>query len=137
MSLFDNSYSHFTFTYRCNGKDVTVNLDKQDATVPQVLEEFMNFMKACGYCFDIDDRLDVVNDFKHDQAFDTMISEEEAESRAYEQTTDGSVKFVNPNWPNDWPDPEVTNFGVGSWVEYDANGVAKQYTNTPYKPKDY
>ena len=131
MKLFDDNYSTFTFTYRCNGKDVTVNMNKQDATVPQVLEEFMNFLKACGYCFDIDDYLDVVNDFRHP----ALNSEEHvdhmaAEAKAYEQAADGSVTFKAP--PGDWPDPEVTNFG---WVEYDANGVAKEYSS--YKPKDY
>ena len=130
MSLFDKDYSHFTFTYRCNGKDVTINLDKQDATVTDLLDEFMNFMKACGYCFDVDDRLDVVNDFNHDEAYDTMISHEEAEAKAYQQAADGSVTFKAPL--GDWPDPEVTNFG---WVEYDANGAPTHYT--PYKQKDY
>lgn len=127
MSLFDKDYSHFTFTYRCNGKDVTINLDKQDATVTNLLDEFMNFMKACGYCFDVDDRLDVVNDFKHDEAYDTMINEEEAEARAYQQAADGSVTFKDQDVPN-------------SWVEYDANGKEQHFSSIPgfnYKPKDY
>lgn len=130
MKLFDDNYSHFTFTHRRNGKDVTINLDKQDATVTDLLDEFMNFMKACGYCFHIDDRLDVVNDFRHP----TLNSEEYVDEKEdhIRQMPDGSVKFVNPNFPNDWPDPEVTNFG---WVEYDANGVPSYHT--PYKPKDY
>lgn len=128
MSLFgsfDNDYSHFTFTYRCNGKDVTVNLDKQDATVPQVLEEFMNFMKACGYCFDIDDRFDVVNDFKYPtQNSEQSVDEYEAEAKAYEQAADGSVTFKVPN----------------TWVEYNDKGEAKEYTSYPgfnYKSEDY
>lgn len=129
MKLFDNNYSTFTFTYRCNGKDITVNLDKQDATVPQVLEEFMNFLKACGYCFEIDDYLDVVNDFKH-PICEEYVDEMAAEAKAYEQAADGSVTFKAPD--HDWPTPETANF---SWVEYDANGVAKEYTQ--YKPKDY
>lgn len=127
MSLFDDDYSTFTFTYRCNGKDVTINLSKHDATVTDLLDEFMNFMKACGYCFDIDDRLDVVNDFKHDEAYDTMINDEEAEARAYNQAADGSVTFKTQEVPN-------------SWVEYDANGKEQHFSSIPgfnYKPEDY
>lgn len=121
MSLFDNNYSTFTFAYRCNGKDVTVNLDKQDATVPQVLEEFMNFLKACGYCFDIDDRLDVVNDFRdREDMFDNTSVKQEAE--AYRDTND--LKYP------------VTEETI-KWIDA-SNG--KEYSSHPgfnYKLEDY
>ena len=46
-----------------SNKRVTVELDDSDLSVPEMLEEFMNFMQAIGYKFDIGDRFDVVNDF--------------------------------------------------------------------------
>lgn len=116
MKLFDDDYSTFTFTHRRNGKDVTINFDKQDATVTDLLDEFMNFMKACGYCFHIDDRLDVVNDFRHP----SLNSEE-------------YVDELNPF--GGFETPTATEWQTNSWVEYDANGVAKEYTS--YNPKDY
>lgn len=47
-----------------SSKRVTVELDDNDLTVTEMLEEFMNFMQAIGYKFEIGDRFDVVNDFK-------------------------------------------------------------------------
>lgn len=130
MSEEHDPKSYFIFNFIYEGKEVTLNFNKEDPTVTDVLDEVLNFMKACGYCFDVDDRLEVVNDFRHP----SLNSEEFVDERedAIRQMPDGSVKFVNPNWPNDWPDPEVTNFG---WVEYDANGVPTHHT--PYKQKDY
>ena len=49
---------------RDSQKRVTVELNDDDLTVPEMLEEFMNFMQAIGYKFEIGDRFDVVNDFK-------------------------------------------------------------------------
>ena len=118
MSLFDDDYSTFTFTYRRNGKDVTMRLSKHDATVTDLLDEFMNFMKACGYCFDIDDRLDVVNDFT-DRHLDTEAAGEQ----------------INETYPG-FDTPAPTN----EWVEYDANGKEKHFSSIPgfnYKPEDY
>ena len=45
-------------------KKVTVELDDSDLTVDEMLEEFMNFMQAIGYKFELGDRFEVVNDFK-------------------------------------------------------------------------
>ena len=45
-------------------KRVTIELDDNDLSVNEMLEEFMNFMKAIGYNFDLGDHLEVVNDFK-------------------------------------------------------------------------
>jgi hypothetical protein len=45
-------------------KRVTVELDDNDLTVDEMLEEFMNFMQAIGYKFELGDRFEVVNDFK-------------------------------------------------------------------------
>lgn len=47
-----------------SSKRVTVELDDGDLTVSEMLEEFMNFMQAIGYKFELGDRFDVVNDFK-------------------------------------------------------------------------
>jgi hypothetical protein len=48
-------------------KKVTVELDDSDLTVSEMLEEFMNFMQAIGYKFELGDRFDVVNDFKSEK----------------------------------------------------------------------
>ncbi|MDC3266496.1 hypothetical protein OAU13_01070 [bacterium] len=118
MKLFDDDYSHFTFTHRRNGKDVTINLDKQDATVTDLLDEFMSFMKACGYCFHIDDRLDVINDFREP----SLNSEE----------------FVDEKTFKGFDTPAPTEWQTNSWVEYDENGVARHYTSDrKYKIEDY
>jgi len=45
-------------------KKVTFELDDNDLNVNEMLEEFMNFMKAIGYNFDLGDHFEVVNDFK-------------------------------------------------------------------------
>ena len=54
-------------------KRVTVELDDNDLSVNEMLEEFMNFMKAIGYNFDLGDRLEVVNDFKTEKKDDMKI----------------------------------------------------------------
>ena len=45
-------------------KRVAIELDDNDLTVDEMLEEFMNFMKAIGYNFELGDHLEVVNDLK-------------------------------------------------------------------------
>jgi len=115
--------SYFTFNFMSDGKEVTLNFNKQDPRVPEVLEEFMNFLRATGYCFDIDDYFDVANDFKTpDIEYPNNTSDEEAEAKAYQQV----FGFETPV-PNEW-------------VEYDDNGNAKHFSSTPgfnYKPEDY
>jgi hypothetical protein len=51
-----------------SNKRVVVELEDNDLSVPEMLEEFMNFMQAIGYKFEIGDRFDVVNDFKEFEA---------------------------------------------------------------------
>lgn len=53
-------------------KKITIELEDDDLTVPEMLEEFMNFMQAIGYKFEIGDRFDVVNDFKLMKQAETM-----------------------------------------------------------------
>lgn len=59
-------------------KKVTVELDDTDLTVSEMLEEFMNFMQAIGYKFNVGDRFDVVNDFvsSNTESTTSSISEE-------------------------------------------------------------
>ena len=45
-------------------KRVTIELDDNDLSVSELLEEFMNFTKAIGYNFELGDRFELVNDFK-------------------------------------------------------------------------
>lgn len=52
---------------RDSQKRVTVELNDDDLSVNEMLEEFMNFMQAIGYKFDIGDRFEVVNDLKTEQ----------------------------------------------------------------------
>ena len=51
-----------------SNKRIVVELEDNDLSVPEMLEEFMNFMQAIGYKFEIGDRFDVVNDFKEFEA---------------------------------------------------------------------
>lgn len=53
-------------------KRVTIELDDNDLSVNEMLEEFMNFMKAIGYSFDLGDHLEVVNNFKNTQTDDQL-----------------------------------------------------------------
>jgi uncharacterized protein YktA (UPF0223 family) len=50
---------------RDSNKRVTIELNDDDLTVDEMLNEFMNFMQAIGYSFELGDRLEVVNDFKN------------------------------------------------------------------------
>jgi len=58
---------------RNSNKRVNVELNDDDLTVDELLEEFMNFMKAIGYSFDLGDRFEVVNDFKTEKKDDLKI----------------------------------------------------------------
>lgn len=58
---------------RDSQKRVTVELNDDDLTVTEMLEEFMNFMQAIGYKFEIGDRFDVVNDLKTEKKDDLKI----------------------------------------------------------------
>ena len=47
-----------------SSKKITFELEDDDMTVPEILDEFMNFLQGVGYKFDMGDRLDIVNDFE-------------------------------------------------------------------------
>jgi len=73
----------FEFGYYENASETGSRIIKSafdgDKTVDQFLQEVMYFMKAVGYVFDdINDRLEVVNDFKSFEPEDTLDSEEES-----------------------------------------------------------
>lgn len=53
-------------------KKVTVELDDNDLSVSELLEEFMNFLQAVGYRFELGDHFDIVNDFKSTQTDDQL-----------------------------------------------------------------
>ena len=57
---------------RDSQKRVTVELNDDDLSVNEMLEEFMNFMQAIGYKFDVGDRFEVVNDFKSEVKQDDL-----------------------------------------------------------------
>ena len=46
-------------------KRVTFELDDNDVTVNELLEEFKNFLQGAGYGFELGDRFEIVNDFKN------------------------------------------------------------------------
>lgn len=50
-----------------SSKKITFEIEDNDMTVPELLDEFMNFLQGIGYKFDIGDRLDVVNDFNDEE----------------------------------------------------------------------
>lgn len=61
---------------RDSRKRVSVELDDNDLTVDEMLEEFMNFMKAIGYNFELGDHLEVVNDLKPEKQQSQPIVDE-------------------------------------------------------------
>lgn len=64
-SIFDDdNKTHYSFRMRTGNKTVEVSFDDQDISLDKLLEEFLQFTKACDFHFDIDDRFDVVNDFR-------------------------------------------------------------------------
>lgn len=58
-------------------KKVVVDLEDSDLTVDEMLEEFMNFMQAIGYKFEIGDRFEVKNGFKDSEVLTPSITDEE------------------------------------------------------------
>jgi hypothetical protein len=48
-----------------SNKRVTIELEDNDLTVYELLEEFMNFLQAVGYQFELGDHLEIVNDLKN------------------------------------------------------------------------
>ena len=61
---FNGKLSDGRFFDEDSKKKVTVELEDSDLTVDEMLEEFMNFMKAIGYNFEIGERFEVTNEFK-------------------------------------------------------------------------
>jgi hypothetical protein len=61
---YDGKLSDGRFFDEDSKKRVSIELDDNDITVDEMLEEFMNFMQAIGYKFELGDRFEVVNDFK-------------------------------------------------------------------------
>ena len=58
-------------------KKVAVELEDDDFTVYELLEEFMNFLQGVGYRFDISERLDVVKD--EEETLSPALDDEEDE----------------------------------------------------------
>ena len=58
---------------RDSNKRVTIELNDEDLTVDEMLNEFMNFMQAIGYSFELGDRFEVVNDLKTEKKDDLKI----------------------------------------------------------------
>lgn len=69
-------------------KKVTIELDDNDLNVNEMLEEFMNFMKAIGYHFELGDHLEVVNDFKKIDNLKLDLSKYDVSSTGMDGTTD-------------------------------------------------
>jgi hypothetical protein len=69
----DSIRQGFTFSHHYNDPDDTIGFSSNNKqvhmnlygehSVPQLLNEFLCFLKACGYCFKLEDTLQVVNDF--------------------------------------------------------------------------
>jgi len=82
-------------------KRVTVELDDNDLTVDEMLEEFMNFMQAIGYNFELGDHFDVVNDLKRMNNDDLRIdfSKYDVSSTGMDITSDPGYGAVPPSDP--------------------------------------
>jgi len=78
-------------------KRVTIELDDNDLNVSEMLEEFMNFMKAIGYNFDLGDHLEVVNEFKNNNELKLDFSKYDVSSTGMDSTTDPGLGASNPS----------------------------------------
>lgn len=58
---------------RDSSKRVTIELNDDDLSLNEMLDEFMNFMRAIGYSFELGDHLEVVNDLKTEKKDDLKI----------------------------------------------------------------
>ncbi len=58
---------------RDSSKRVTIELNDDDLSLNEMLDEFMNFMQAIGYSFELGDHLEVVNDLKTEKKDDLKI----------------------------------------------------------------
>jgi hypothetical protein len=76
-------------------KKVTIELDDNDLNVNEMLEEFMNFMKAIGYHFELGDHLEVVNDFKNNKD-ELKLDFSKYDLSAEMNSTNEQVKFDIP-----------------------------------------
>jgi len=106
--------TYFSLTMRRDGKSVNVDFEGEDITVGQVLEEVLHFMKGCGYCFEIDDYLDIVNDFKEPPY------REKEDSGLFGVGTPGFNGTMNLDFSDpelNYPDPELTNFNSGFYLK--------------------
>ena len=82
-------------------KKVTFELDDNDLNVNEMLEEFMNFMKAIGYNFDLGDHFEVVNDFKSRDEVKLDFSKYDVSFTGMDSTSDPSFGAVPPNPASD------------------------------------
>lgn len=46
-----------------SSKRITIEIDDNDLTIDELLDEFTNFLRALGYGLQPEDRLEIVNDF--------------------------------------------------------------------------
>jgi hypothetical protein len=103
---FNGKLSDGRFWDEDSKKKVTVELDDSDLTVDEMLEEFMNFMQAIGYKFELGDRFDVVNDFKAEVKQENQ-EELKIDFSKYEFKTDPGYGAVPPQ-----PQPIVDEGGT-------------------------
>jgi hypothetical protein len=74
-------------------KKVAVELEDDDFTVYELLEEFMNFLQGVGYRFDISERLDVVKD-EEETLSPALDEEEEVAAPVVESTSSPALTPV-------------------------------------------
>ena len=82
-------------------KKVTIELNDNDLNVNEMLEEFMNFMKAVGYNFDLGDHFEVVNDFKSRDEIKLDFSKYDVSFTGMDSTSDPAFGAVPPNPASD------------------------------------
>jgi hypothetical protein len=70
--------TNFTSSEFCNNKEIIVTLNGEQ-NLDQIFESFRGFLQSAGYVFDVEDRIDIVNDFdrKEDLLDDENDDEEE------------------------------------------------------------
>ena len=104
-------------------KQVEMSFSSTNIIVDELLEEFMSFMKGCDYCFQIDDYLEINNDF---------IESSTPESQETEKSTLDEYDSVNDINDDHIVEYEITPQEILD--EYDSTSVVS-VSSLPYIEK--
>ena len=134
---FELFYSFYDTETKEFNKEVKFLLDG-DRNVTELLEQFMCFMKACGYHFNISDTLQVVNE---DLDWERAVAENVKNVNASESNSDCDSDWSPPEWY--YPTLEDVPSDVGviqeelSLVQEEQNNFFEYASTATFQPEDH